>query len=293
MKNNIEDIDFSFGKYSSASLHEEYDNFLRFSEYVDSLPPEVKRAKNISGRNKNYNNIVSLFSSFCNSNDKHSTLFRKGASSDDNLINTWLSFVYEKEKFICSMVNIPAYTPITCEVLSEFTKNSINEDFPLNAPRVLLDLGIILIYEESIPSAKVDGVVYVNENGNPVIGMSLRFSRIDNYWFTLMHELSHVLLHYNQLGSPIVDDTEREIDPEDLIEAQADRMALDLLIPRSMWRGCAAKRSLREDDLFSFANEIGIHPAIVAGRIRNETRSYKFFSKIVNSINVREIIFNV
>ncbi|QIF95927.1 ImmA/IrrE family metallo-endopeptidase [Proteus vulgaris] len=293
MRNNIDDIDFSFGKYSSTSLHEEYDNYLRFSDYVDALPAEVKRAKNISGRNKNYNNISSLFSSFCKSNKKNSTLFRKGISSNDSLINTWLSFVYEKENFICSMANIPPYSPITVEKLNDFTKNSINEDFPLNAPKALLELGIVLVYEQFIPSAKVDGVVYVNDNGNPVIGMSLRFGRIDNFWFTLMHELSHVLLHYNKLDSPIVDDTERTIDPEDLIEAQADRMALDLLIPRNMWRGCAAKRSLKEDELFSFAKEVGIHPAIVAGRIRSETKSYKYFSKIVNKVNVREIIFNV
>lgn len=291
MKNNIDDIDFSFGKYSSTSLHQEYDDFLRFSDYVESLPSEVKRSKNITGKRKNYKNISTLFSSFCNADGKNAALFRRGASSDDSLINSWLSFVYEKEKFICSMLNVPQYSPLTNDALSGFTKNSANEKFPLLAPKALLELGIILIYEESIPSAKVDGVVYVNDHGNPVIGMSLRFSRIDNYWFTLMHELSHVLLHYNQLSSPIIDDTEREIDPEDLIEAQADRMALDLLIPRSMWRGCAAKRSLREDDLFSFSEEIGVHPAIVAGRIRKETGSYKVFSKIVNHINVREMVF--
>ncbi|CAM6670175.1 ImmA/IrrE family metallo-endopeptidase [Leclercia sp. GLN_9] len=291
MKDNIDDIDFSFGKYSSTSFHQEYDNFLRFSDYVESLPIEVKRSKKITGSQKNYKNISTLFSSFCNSDAKNTTLFRRGASCDDSLINSWLSFVYEKESFICSMLNVPQYTPITSDVLSEFTKNSIDANFPLAAPKALLELGIILVYEESIPSAKVDGVVYVNDYGNPVIGMSLRFSRIDNYWFTLMHELSHVLLHYNQLGSPIIDDTEREFDPEDLVEAQADRMALDLLIPRSMWRGCAAKRSLREDDLFSFSQEVEIHPAIVAGRIRKETGSYKVFSKIVNQINVREMIF--
>lgn len=291
MKDNIDDIDFSFGKYSSTSLHQEYDDFLRFSDYVESLPTEVKRSKNITGKRKNYKNISTLFSSFRNAYGKNTALFRKGASSDDSLINSWLSFVYEKEKFISSMLNVPQYIPITSDVLNKFTKNSLDENFPLVAPKALLELGIILLYEESIPSAKVDGVVYVNNHGNPVIGMSLRFSRIDNYWFTLMHELSHVLLHYNQLDSPIIDDTEREFDPEDLIEAQADRMALDLLIPRSMWRGCAAKRSLKESDLFLFSKEVGIHPAIVAGRIRKETGSYKFFSKIVNQVNVREIVF--
>ncbi|EKN6274145.1 TPA: ImmA/IrrE family metallo-endopeptidase [Yersinia enterocolitica] len=289
MKNNIEDIDFSFGKYSSESFHEEYNRFIEFSDYINSLSPEVRKAKGISGRNKNYGSISSLFSSFCERSEKNTALFRKSSSSNTSLINSWLSFVYEKEQFISSVANVPVYSPLTIDFLKEFTKNSINEKFPIYAPKVLLDMGVILIYEEAIPTAKVDGVVYVNSYGNPVIALSLRFNRIDNYWFTLMHELSHVLLHYDLLGSPIIDDLENE--SEDLVEAQADRMALDSLIPRSMWRGCEVKNSLQEKDLFSFSKEIGIHPAIVAGRVRNERKCYNIFSKVVNNIDIRELVF--
>ncbi|MGP3141739.1 ImmA/IrrE family metallo-endopeptidase [Serratia nevei] len=293
MKDDIDDLDFSFGKYSSTSMHEEYVNFLTFSEYIDSLPLEAKRAKGIIGRKKDFKNISDLFSSFCQKTAKSNALFRKGASSDDLLVSTWLSFVYEKEKVISAVANVPEYTPIEKEFLLEFVKNSVEEEFPLQAPKVLMALGIILIYEEAIPSAKVDGAVYINDNGNPVIAMSLRYSRIDNYWFTLMHELSHVILHYEKLDSPIIDNIDIVTDPEDLIESQADRMALDALIPRGSWRGCQAKQSLKEEDLFAFSKEIGIHPAIVAGRIRKERQSYKFFSKIVSAVNLREIVFNV
>ncbi|MBI6183645.1 ImmA/IrrE family metallo-endopeptidase [Serratia proteamaculans] len=293
MKDDIEDLDFSFGKYSSTSMHEEYENFVTFNAYIESLPVEVKRAKGIIGRKKNFNNISDLFSSFCQKTEKSHALFRRGSSSDDVLVNTWLSFVYEKEKIVSAIANVPTYSPISREFLVDFVKNSVDEAFPLLAPKALMALGIILIYEEAIPSAKVDGVVYINDNGNPVIAMSLRYSRIDNYWFTLMHELSHVLLHYENLGSPIIDNMDVIAEPENLIESQADRMALDTLIPRGLWRGCSAKQTLREDDLFAFSKEIGIHPAIVAGRIRNEKRSYKFFSRIVNAVNLREVIFNV
>ncbi|HDS5366312.1 ImmA/IrrE family metallo-endopeptidase [Klebsiella variicola subsp. variicola] len=292
MKDKIEDIDFSFGKYSSTSLHKEYEDFLHFHEHIESLPADLKRSKGITGRNRNFENISELFTSFCSNKGKGSALFRKGTSADELLVSTWLSFVYEKERIISSVSEIPTYTKLKKEYLSEFAKYSVDEDFPLSAPKLLLSLGIILIYQEAIPSAKVDGVVYVNEYGNPVIALSLRYSRLDNYWFTLLHELSHVVLHYEQLEAPIIEDLDIN-DPDNLVESQADRLALDSLIPRNLWRGCVVKESLKDDDLFAFAKEIGIHPAIIAGRVRNERKAYKHFSKIINAVNFRELVFNV
>lgn len=292
MKDKIEEIDFSFGKYSSVTLHKEYEDFLKFHEYLESLPSELKRQKGITGKNRNYSVISELFSSFCNNTKISNALFRKGESADNLLINTWLSFVYEKERIISSVSKIQPYNPITKTDLSDFVKNSLDERFPLYAPKVLKEMGIILVYQEAIPSAKVDGVVYVNDLGNPVIAMSLRYNRLDNYWFTLLHELSHVLLHYDLLGAPIIEDLD-ESDPNNLVESQADRMALDSFIPRNLWRGCTVMKTLKEEDLFSFAKELGIHPAIIAGRIRTEKNAFKYFSKLVNSVNVRELIFNV
>lgn len=292
MKENFEDIDFSFGKYSSLSLHEEYEDFLQFQKYIELLPSDFKRSKGITGKNRNYKNISELFNSFCINQGKGSALFRKGASADDSLVSTWLSFVYEKERIISSIADIPSYRKISKEYLSQLVKNSLDEEFPLIAPQLLLRLGIILIYQEAIPSAKVDGVVYVNKSGNPVIAMSFRYSRLDNYWFTLLHELSHIALHYEHLEAPIIEDLDVN-DPDNLIESQADRLALDSFIPRNLWRGCVVKESLREDDLFIFAKELGIHPAIIAGRVRKERKAHQYFSKIVNAVNFRELVFNV
>lgn len=56
----------------------------------------------------------------------------------------------------------------------------------------------------------VDGVVIKTDNG-PVIGMSLRYDRVDNFWFTLIHELSHIAKHYKEQNSIIVDDLDSNI----------------------------------------------------------------------------------
>jgi HTH-type transcriptional regulator/antitoxin HigA len=135
---------------------------------------------------------------------------------------------------------------------------------------------------------KIDGCVFKVASGNPVIGISFRYTRLDHFWFTLMHELAHVALHQEQLSSPILDDLESE--RPDLIEREADRLASDSLIPRNEWRNCPAKYSLAEADVRSFAQKMGIAPQIVAGRLRREFRRHELFSGLVNEVNVREIL---
>ena len=60
--------------------------------------------------------------------------------------------------------------------------------------------------------------------------MTLRYSRLDNYWFVLFHELSHIILHYDKLQSPIFDDLDKE--SGDDIELDANYYAMEHLVPR-------------------------------------------------------------
>ena len=70
-----------------------------------------------------------------------------------------------------------------------------------------------------------------------------------------MHELAHVVLHADQLDSPILDDFDAVA--ETFIEQQADRLASDSLIPRNEWRSCAARYTNSADDIVSFATRLG------------------------------------
>ena len=56
----------------------------------------------------------------------------------------------------------------------------------------IADYGIRFIVVEPLPGIKVDGVALWLDNESPVIGVSVRFDRIDAFWFTLMHEFSHI-----------------------------------------------------------------------------------------------------
>lgn len=188
------------------------------------------------------------------------------------------------------------FNGLDMEFLRSIPRTSSSLDGIRGLERLLLDKGVILIHENATPGTKVDGCVFRLPTGHVVIGMTLRYARLDHYYFTLMHELGHVVLHLGELDRPIIDD----LDDVDLdgdgdgqdIELEANRFARDLLIPRNEWRTSEARLSLRTEDVQNFAQRLGIAPQIVAGRIRNERKRHDLFSAIVHQLDVREILAN-
>lgn len=65
-------------------------------------------------------------------------------------------------------------------------------------PQILLGLGVHFVYVPHLPSTYVDGATFMLDGTRPVIAMSLRRNRIDNFWMTLLHELGHVLLGHTE-----------------------------------------------------------------------------------------------
>lgn len=216
--------------------------------------------------------------------------FRKKDNTEQALILLWLSRVREIATVFSSYNNIPPFKGISTEILSNLAKLSVEPHNIIRLDQILLDYGIMLFYEPSIPGIKLDGVVFNMNSGNPVIGMSLRYSRLDNYWFTLMHELAHICLHYDRLSTPILDDIEHGMD--ELIEHEANRLGSNSLISRSEWRSCQAMYTQKENEVREFAAKVGVHPAIVAGRIHKELNRYNLFPKIVNEINVKALLLS-
>jgi hypothetical protein len=73
-------------------------------------------------------------------------------------------------------------------------------------------------------------------DGTPVIGMTLRYDRLDNFWFCLLHELTHVARHLASDGEPLfVDDFDLRTKDDDDLEREADEWADNALIPPEDW----------------------------------------------------------
>jgi len=157
-----------------------------------------------------------------------------------------------------------------------------------HVPRILAEAGIRFVVVQPLSGSKIDGACFWVDK-SPVVAMSLRFDRIDNFWFVLMHELGHV-----SKGELSIDE-DMKPEPESLekpgSEIQADQFALDHLIPQEKLAGFMA----RVGPLYSakrieaFARTINVHPGIVVGQLQYRQQvPYSSFRKTLHPI--RDIV---
>ncbi|WP_342129935.1 helix-turn-helix domain-containing protein [Hydrogenophaga sp. OTU3427] len=153
-------------------------------------------------------------------------------------------------------------------------------------PGVLLDAGVRLVVVESLPSAKIDGVCLWLDDGSPVIGLSARFDRIDNFWFVLRHEIEHVLNGDGKddpLGGHLDTDlvgkraSAEPTLPE--IEIKANKAASNFCVSTPAMDTFFEENNpyFSERKLLEFANECGVHPGILAGQLQHRTGRYDRF----------------
>ena len=180
---------------------------------------------------------------------------------------------------------------VTLDFLTKVARLSWSEDGPRLAKELLVKRGISLVIEKHLPKTYLDGVALRLGDGRPAIGLTLRYDRIDNFWFCLLHELAHVGRHMdNDRGEAFVDDfTLRKLEGrrEDPREMQADEWAEEALIPRSVWEASAVRDRPTTMAVMNLANALQVHPAIVAGRVRYERKDYRLLSQFVGTGEVR------
>ena len=130
---------------------------------------------------------------------------------------------------------------------------------------------------ETLPAAKIDGVGFWLDANAPVIGMTLRFDRINNFWLVLKHEIEHVLQGHGTssevLDASLEDDragTGPSVNDEELVANQA---AQEFLIPPHQLEAFIARKApfFSERDLIGFAKIMRVHPGIVAGQLQRQT----------------------
>lgn len=178
------------------------------------------------------------------------------------------------------------------DFVHRLTKLSVLEDGPRKALTAVQDIGITVVAESGLPGMSVDGASFHSKQAGPVIALTLRHDRLDNFWFTLLHELGHIALHLTDPSDDVfVDSIDENVGDEQEAEAEADAFAKDGLVPRDTWLRSDARRLGSESSVLLLAKQLGIHPSIVAGRIRYERREFRIFTDLVGIGRVRELIF--
>ena len=151
----------------------------------------------------------------------------------------------------------------------------------------LKDYGIGFVVEFHFPQTYLDGVTILVNKDHPVIGLTIRYDRLDNFWFTLMHELAHISLHYNNTTNLFYDDLDKS-DSNNVREQEADRLAGEALIPEKVWENSPARLVPSPLAAQSLASELGISPAIVAGKMRHENDRYHYLISLLGVGEVRK-----
>jgi len=153
------------------------------------------------------------------------------------------------------------------KVVDELLSLTIRDDGPLSVGEILRSAGVCFVIVPHLQQTYFDGAV-VSANGNPTIALTLRYDRLDSFWFTLMHEMAHLVRGH---GGARIEDLDGDAG-ENSEETEADSLAAEWLVPgESVDRFVSdVKPYFSRQAIWSFAESIGRHPAIVLGRLQHD-----------------------
>jgi len=225
-------------------------------------------------------------------------LFRQGgarsnAKMDVHALQAWCLHVLGQAR-AAGLENQHRKGSINFEFLEEVARLSTFREGPKLAREKLAQHGIALVVAPHLSKTYLDGAALWTKEQVPVVGMTIRYDRLDNFWFCLLHELAHLGRHIpNGDGEVFIDDLqlrERDHAVDDAREREADEWAQNALIDPALWRDHPARQHPSVTNVVDLAHQAKVHPAVVAGRIRYERHSYRLLSQFVGANEVRPLL---
>ena len=206
-----------------------------------------------------------------------------------------LAWLYRVKQIAADMLVAP-YSPKAVDgALAKLRGLLSSVEGVAKVPRILTECGIRFVLVESLPTAKIDGVCFWLNSESPVIGMSLRFDRIDNFWFVLRHEIEHVRQRHGAGGTAMLDaelENERAGTGVNVSEEEriANMAARDFCVPEAQLDAFIARKApfFSVPDLIGFSRLLKVHPGILAGQLQRKTGRYDRFRDYL--ANVRATI---
>lgn len=191
----------------------------------------------------------------------------------------WLSRVIQRARERKPTIGRYHESALSTKTLKELAQLSWFEDGPKLAVEYLEKLGICVVIEPHLKGTMLDGAALKDVDGTPVIGLTIRHDRLDNFWFTLLHEVVHIWKHVGE-NDTFMDDLDSSAST-DKREAEANRLAREALIPRITWKRSEAYLSPSKEAIDNLSRELRVNPAVIAGRVRREKGNYRIFTDLV------------
>ena len=139
---------------------------------------------------------------------------------------------------------------------------------------IFADCGIIFQIIKNFPGAPIQGFIK-KTNEQIILSMTIRRSFADEFWFTLFHEIGH-LIDGDIIFMPYIDYENTKSAMED----KADNFAKNILINEDDYEKFISKEKITAKDIIEFAKKEKVEPFIVVGRIQKECNDYTLFSKL-------------
>lgn len=154
-------------------------------------------------------------------------------------------------------------------LIRAMTKKLPNE-FCTELGSILANCGIALVFLPHIGGSFLHGATFYDKN-KIVIGLTVRGKDADKFWFSLFHEIAHILLgHINQPQGTTEED-----------EDEANKYARDMLIPKDVFDAYVSNHNFTKESMIDFSNNIGIDVGIVVGRLQKEGYiQYKWYNDL-------------
>ena len=192
----------------------------------------------------------------------------------DSIPSTQLAWLF-RVKNLAEKIKTSKYSnEVLRDALPELHRLMASPEGVKEVPKILSRIGIRLIIIEALSASKIDGVCFWLDDDSPVIGLSIRFDRIDNFWFTLRHELEHVL-QKDGLKEEVID---VELEQSNVrvakkiqdMERIANIAASDFIIPSDELSFFENQKFISQKMVVEFSRQLGIHPGLVVGQLQNK-----------------------
>jgi HTH-type transcriptional regulator/antitoxin HigA len=143
---------------------------------------------------------------------------------------------------------------------------SQKEEDVAKIPTFLNDLGVNFVIVPQLKNTYLDGAAFYFNN-NPVIALTLRYDRIDNFWFTLMHELGHIVSGHQDTYLDNLENLDATSE-----EVEANNFAHQWLINEESFNSFITEKKPKFTGkaIANFALQQNRHPGIILSRLHHE-----------------------
>ena len=139
--------------------------------------------------------------------------------------------------------------------------------FKIQLQQILLNTGVVLVLCPHLPKTYVNGATFWLKSNKAVLMLTIRGCWADIFWFSLFHEIGHLLFHGKQSVFIESEDNEKEVDK---FEREADQFAADILVPPSEYKAFVETNDFYPQAIKDFASHLGVHAGIVVGRLQHD-----------------------